>query len=58
MLFSFFQVSVPVIDTKVSNLTNEIPGSDVMFTVVASVECGNLSYQWLMEANELTDGAK
>ena len=46
----------PVITTHPVDLLNQIPGTSVQFSVVATGE--SLTYQWQMDGVALTDGAK
>ncbi len=52
-------VTAPSINMPPSSRTDQIPGTDVMFTVTASAECGDdLTYQWFMGDSMLTVGDK
>ncbi len=51
-------VNDPGISVQPSSLVDQIPGGDVTFTVMASAECGGLTYQWFMGDRMLTDGAE
>ena len=49
-------VDTPVITTQPAALMNQIPGTNVQFSVVATGD--SLTYQWQMDGVALTNGAK